>query len=276
MRKSNILKLVLIVTICVAIAITSLSVLTPQVAAASETPITETNETETTTYTFEEEETLALSRAKAVDEAKLEAESIVEEFKVEVEVEQEEEKVSASTQTSAPAVNSAQTQKPATSKPSSSGSSTNNSSSGDTYVSGSTSGGGYLMDIANPDPNYKSYSIHLSDSDRDLAERILMGEAGSMGYTGMAIVAQSLRDAYVRGGYSNIASVISDYGYYGSTSIRPSQTCKDVVNYIFDQGGSAVQHRVIAFYSTQYCTSSWHESQNFICQVGKVRFFDLW
>ena len=122
MRKSNILKLVLIVTICVAIAITSLSVLTPQVAAASETPITETNETETTTYTFEEEETLALSRAKAVDEAKLEAESIVEEFKVEVEVEQEEEKVSASTQTSAPAVNSAQTQKPATTKPSSSGS----------------------------------------------------------------------------------------------------------------------------------------------------------
>lgn len=272
MRISKILTVVLILTLCAVCALAPMSVLTPKVEAASESPITETKETETSTYTSKEEETLALTRAKAVDEAKLEAESIVEEFKIEAEA--EEEKVENTTQQSAPVV---ETQKPAsTSKPSSSSSSTNKPSSGDTYVSGNTSGGNYLMDIDNPDPNYKSYSIHLSDSDRDLAERILMGEAGSMGYTGMALVAQSLRDAYVRGGYSNIASVISDYGYYGSTSIKPSQTCKDVVNYIFDQGGSAVQHRVIAFYSTQYCSSPWHETQNFICQIGKVRFFDLW
>lgn len=272
MRKINNLTKVLIVTLCAVCAFTSMSVLIPKVAAASETPITETNQTETTTYTSEEEDALALTRAKAVDEAKLEAESIVQEFKVEVEVEEEEVETTVSSQvTTAP-----QTQKPvASTKPSSSSSSTD-SDSGSTTVTGSTSGGGYLMDIANPDSNYKSYSISLSARDRDLAERILMGEAGSMGYTGMALVAQSLRDAYVMGGYSDIASVISNFGYYGSTSIKPSQTCKDVVSYIFDQGGSAVQHRVIAFYSTQYCSSPWHESQNFICQIGKVRFFDLW
>ncbi len=274
MRKTNIITRVLMVAFCAVLAF-SMSVLTPEVEAASETPITETNQTEdqTSTYTFEEVDVLAISRAKAVDEAKSEAESIVEELKIE----EEKEAATEAVVNVAPPI---ATTKPQATKPSSS-SSTNNkkpessSSGGDTYVSGSTSGD-YLMNIANPDPNYKSYAIHLSDSDRDLAERILMGEAGSMGYTGMALVAQSLRDAYVRGGYSDIASVIRDYGYYGSTSIRPSQTCKDVVKYIFDQGGSAVQHRVIAFYSTQYCSSPWHESQNFICQIGKVRFFDLW
>lgn len=273
MRKTKLFSRILMVALCAVLAL-SMSVLTPEVEAASETPITETNQTEdqTSIYTFEEVDVLAISRAKAVDEAKSEAESIVEELKIE---EEKEAATEAVVNVSTPIA----TTKPQATKPSSSSSTTNkkpeSSSGGDTYVSGSTSGD-YLMNIANPDPNYKSYSIHLSASDRDLAERILMGEAGSMGYTGMALVAQSLRDAYVRGGYSDIASVIRDYGYYGSTSIRPSQTCKDVVKYIFDQGGSAVQHRVIAFYSTQYCSSPWHESQNFICQIGKVRFFDLW
>ncbi len=269
MRSISIYTRTLILALC-AFFVLTMAAHTPKVEAASETPITETNQTEeTSTYTFEEVDTLAVTRAKAVDEAKLEAESIVEELKIEIE-EEKKEKAETVVQTSKPVSN----QKPQASKPSSPSSSTTTDSD-NTYVSGSTTSG-YLMNIANPDPNYKSYAIKLSDRDRDLAERIIMGEAGSMGYNGMAVVAQSLRDAYVRGGYSDVASVIRDYGYYGSTSIRPSQTCKDVVKYIFDQGGAAVQHRVIAFYSTQYCSSSWHESQNFVCQIGKVRFFDLW
>lgn len=262
MRKFNISLRILIVALC-ALSVFSVSVLTPEVEAASETPITETKKTETNTYN--EDEAIALARAIAMDEAKLEAESIVEELTVEV--------VEETVATEAIEETEAYTEE--TSEPTSStSSSTTSTSVGGSYVSGSTSSG-YLMDIANPDPNYTSYAIHLSDADRELAERIVMGEAGSMGYTGMAIVAQCLRDAFVMGGHSDIATVISQYGYYGSTSITPSQTCKDVVNYIFDQGGAAVQHRTLVFYSTAYCSSAWHESQDFVCQYGSVRFFDF-
>ena len=92
----------------------------------------------------------------------------------------------------------------------------------------------------------------------------------------MAIVAQCIRDTYVNGSYSSIRELLIDNGYYGSTSITPSQTAKDVVNYIFDQGGSAVQHEIRVFYASNICSSSWHESQEYVCSYGYVRYFDFW
>ncbi|MBQ8056898.1 MAG: hypothetical protein IJ275_01020 [Ruminococcus sp.] len=260
---------ILAVALC-AIFVLSMLVIAPEVKAANETPITETKKTETNTYSESEDDAIALARAIAMDEAKSEAESLVEELKVETVEATEAEKAQQNTSSSSSTESSS-----STSSSSSSSSTTAPSTGGGSYVSGSTQTG-YLLSIDNPDPNYQSYSIHLSDADRDLAERLLMGEAGSMGYTGMAIVAQCMRDACVMRGSSDIASLISSFGYDGSTSMKPSQTCKDVINYIFDQGGAAVQHRTLVFYSTAHCSSSWHESQNFICQYGSVRFFDYY
>lgn len=260
MRKLNIFTRVLILALIVVTSL-SVSVLTPEVEAASEGPITETKKTETNTYIDEEDDSIALARAIAMDEAKLEAVSIVEELQVEIENETQAENTSDYVYV--------EPQQP-------SSSSSTNSSTGGSYVSGTTGSSGYLIDIANPDPNYQSYSIVLSPQDRELAERIVMGEAGNTGYTGMALVAQCLRDTFVMGGYSDIATVIDKHGFYGSMSITPSQTCKDVVNFIFDQGGAAVQHRTLVFYATNYCSSPWHESQEFVTQYGYVRFFDFW
>lgn len=269
MRNTKLFSRILIVTL-MAIMTLYMSVLTPEVAAASEGPITETKKTETSTYINEEDDSKALARAIAMDEAKLEAESIVTELLVEAEEETQALEVEAET---AAAVESEQQSESS----SSSSSTTSSESTSGSYVNPTpSSGGGYLMDIANPDPNYAPSPIVLSAADREAAERIVMGEAGHTGYNGMALVAQTLRDNYVRGGYSDIASVISNHGYYGTQSITPTQECKDVVNYIFDQGGSAVQHRVLVFYASNYCSSSWHESQNFIVQHGYVRFFDCW
>ncbi|MBR2715341.1 MAG: hypothetical protein IKB73_03940 [Ruminococcus sp.] len=265
----------LAVVMC-ALFIVSLSFATPKVEAASESPITETKENETDTYTSNED-AIALARAKAMDEAKLEAVNIVEELQIEKAKETEAATVAASEPEQVVYEEPSVQQSTETSSSSSTSSTTqsSSSSSGGSYVSGST-GGNYLMDIDNPDPNYTSYAINLSPADRDLAERIVMGEAGHTGYTGMALVAQTLRDNFVRGGYSDIATVISTHGYYGSTSITPTQECKDVINFIFDQGGAAVQHRVLVFYASNYCSSSWHESQQFVCQYGYQRFFDCW
>lgn len=131
---------------------------------------------------------------------------------------------------------------------------------------------GYLIGISNPDSNYSPKSVTLSDYDRAKLERLVMGEAGSMGYNGCALVAQSIRDAMNRSNTTSIDYIISEYKYYAPTSKQPNQTVKDAVAYIFDQNGSAVQHRILCFYTGQ---SGWHETQNFIVGYQNVRFFDL-
>ena len=115
--------------------------------------------------------------------------------------------------------------------------------------------------------------VSLSSYDREKLERLVMGEGGSMGYTGCALIAQSIRDAMNRSNTTSIDRIISEYQYYGSTAYAPNQDVKDAVSFIFDQNGSAVQHRVLCFYVG---SSSWHESQNYITSIGNVRFFDLW
>lgn len=272
-----------LIGLIVALLMTTFSlILAPGVSAASDAAKTETNN-ETNIGT--NEDTLLTQRAIMIDEARKEAKEVVseqiaiQEAKAATEAPTEAASASSQSATSAPASAPAESQ---------SGSSSVSSSADDygyTYsyddedysegnaVSASGSGD-YLLDIANPDPNYVGYSVSLTDEDRDMAERILMGEAGGEGYIGMALVAQCIRDTYVNGSYSSIAQLLKVNGYYGSTSITPSQTAKDVVSYIFDQGGSAVQHNIRIFYATNMCSSSWHEAQDFVVQYNYVRFFN--
>ena len=139
-------------------------------------------------------------------------------------------------------------------------------------ISESYSGGGALVNIANPDYSYRASHVSLSAYDRAKMERLVMGEAGSMGYTGCALVAQSIRDAMVRSNTTSIDQIISEYSYFGSTAMEPNGDVKSAVSYIFDQDGIAVQHRVMCFYIG---SSAWHETQTFLTEIGGVRFFDL-
>lgn len=147
----------------------------------------------------------------------------------------------------------------------------------DTYYESSENtedySGSYLVSISNPDSKYNPTPVSLSSYDRAKLERLVMGEAGSMGYTGCALVAQAVRDAMNRSNTTSIDAIISEYKYYAPTNKEPNQTVKDAVSYIFDENGSAVQHRILCFYTG---TSKWHETQNFIVGCGNVRFFDLW
>ena len=150
-----------------------------------------------------------------------------------------------------------------------------NSSSASSTASSESSAAqstGYLLSISNPDSKYSPSYVSLSAYDRAKLERLVMGEAGSMGYTGCALVAQAIRDAMNRSHTSSIDQIISQYQYFGSTSKEPNSDVKNAVSYIFDQNGSAVQHRVLCFYTGK---SSWHETQTFITEIGGVRFFDL-
>lgn len=152
-------------------------------------------------------------------------------------------------------------------------SSDNNSNTTSTSDVQTAYSGDALISIANPDSSYNPSSVTLSDYDRAKLERLVMGEAGSMGYEGCALVAQAIRDAMNLSNTSSIDEIISSYGYYGSTSIEPNADVKAAVSYIFDENGSAVQHRVLCFYIG---SSAWHETQNFVVELDGVRFFDMY
>ena len=160
-----------------------------------------------------------------------------------------------------------------TSKTTESVTASSNSSNTSSTVNQAANSGDVLLEIDNPDANYSPSKVTLSDYDRAKLERLVMGEAGSMGYTGCALVAQAIRDAMNLSGTSSIDEIISDYGYYGSTSIEPNADVKAAVSYIFDENGSAVQHRVLCFYIG---SSAWHETQNFVVELDGVRFFDMY
>lgn len=275
---------IVLLGLCITLLMTYALILAPVVGAASETNKTETKATDNINITSDEAKLLT-QRATIIDEAKKEAQVVVSEQLAIKAAQKATEEPTEKAEESKPQTSSSESSSEAVTDTYSE-SDDSYSDTGSSYSSGdedysdyntvsASYSGSYLMDIDNPDPNYVGYSVSLSDSDRDAVERMLMGEAGSMGYTGMALVAQCIRDTYVNGSYSSMQQLFSQNGYYGSTYITPSSTAKEVVNYIFDQGGSAVQHSIRVFYASNICSSPWHEAQNYVCSCGYVRFFDF-
>ena len=136
--------------------------------------------------------------------------------------------------------------------------------------------GEYLLDIAKPDKSYVGYSISLTDYDRDILERLVMGEAGGEGYIGCCLVAQAIRDTMIADGYKSVESLRKSMGYYASIYNTPNQDALNAVKFIFDEGGAAVQHSIIYFYAPALCISGFHESQEFVVDYSGHRFFDRW
>lgn len=136
--------------------------------------------------------------------------------------------------------------------------------------------GKYLLDIASPDASYVSYSISLSDYDREILERLVMGEAGGEGFIGCCLVAQAIRDTMILDGYKSVEHLRTSMGYQASLYNTPNQDALDAVSFIFDQGGAAVQHSIVYFYAPALCTSGFHESQEFVVAHNSHRFFDRW
>ena len=135
---------------------------------------------------------------------------------------------------------------------------------------------GYLIAIDNPDTSYVCAPVKLTDEDRDLLERLCMGEFGSGGFIGASLIAQAVKDAMCFDGFTSVEEVIRECRYTGSTDIGTSSECRQAVRYIFDENHDAVQHRIMYMYDPYMVQSAFHESQNFILSFAGVRFFDRW
>ena len=116
--------------------------------------------------------------------------------------------------------------------------------------------------------------VEMTDKDLDIAGRLVMGEAGSMGFYGCCLVAQAIRDTYYYAGFKSVDAVRKGYGYDGSIKHKPNEAAKKAVKYILQQGHSAVQHRLLYLYNPRLCESKFHERQDYILTYKDVRFFD--
>lgn len=133
-----------------------------------------------------------------------------------------------------------------------------------------------LLAINEPDESYTGAIVALAPEDRDLLERLVMGEAGAEGYEGSALVAQCIRDTMVYKGFTSVAQVRQSLKYSGSIDKEPNENVKNAVAYVFDQGGVVIKHKIFYFYAPRWCTSKWHESQHFLIEYGGHRFFSSW
>lgn len=130
-----------------------------------------------------------------------------------------------------------------------------------------------LVNIENPDKNYQGVKLDVGN-ERELLERIVMGEAGGEGFLGQALVAQCIRDALVYKDIDSVQDVITKMKYSGSLDKKPTEEVKRAVSYIFDEGKNAVQHRILYFYAPKIVKSKFHESQNYIYSHKGHKFFD--
>ena len=109
--------------------------------------------------------------------------------------------------------------------------------------------------------------------DEDYILRVLTAEAGNDEVL-CGCVAQVLYNACVREGWEHSPDeVLVMYGYTGPASWTSDAAVK-AYDEVFCSG---VKYTDVAdalyFYAPAYCTSEWHESQRFVCEVSGVRFF---
>lgn len=123
------------------------------------------------------------------------------------------------------------------------------------------------------DKSYKKRVLHLSDKEREMAERLVYGEAGHHGFKSMCLVAQCLKDACFKANTKSVSKIRRMYRYNASIK-RSSKLSRKAVQFIFEEGGYAVKHRIMYFYLPAQGRSPWHETMNFVVQYKGLRFFD--
>lgn len=111
----------------------------------------------------------------------------------------------------------------------------------------------------------------LTDAERDTVERVVMAEAGGECYEGQVLVAQCILNAAEKLD-QRPPEVFETLSYAGGRP-EPTQSVKDAVAAVFDDGEIYINEPILYFYAPARVTSEWHESQIFVIERGGHRFF---
>lgn len=112
----------------------------------------------------------------------------------------------------------------------------------------------------------------LTDTERDIVERVVMAEAEGEGYDGQRLVAQCILNTAEAQGIRPDEVVLAP-GQYAAPTEYASEMVMDAVSAVFDRGDMVTDEPIRWFYAPRYVTSQWHESKEFVLEYGGHRFF---
>lgn len=144
-----------------------------------------------------------------------------------------------------------------------------------------------ICEIENDIVEFKPY-YSITDDDRYVIERIVAGEAGHEPLLGKMAVAQCILNAMEQDNLT-VSGVREIYQYSGWMKENfPANYPEDwgevqqAVWCVFDNGEKVTEENILWFYSPANMnggrggTSSFHESQKFVIEIGGHRFFAPW
>jgi spore germination cell wall hydrolase CwlJ-like protein len=111
----------------------------------------------------------------------------------------------------------------------------------------------------------------LTPEERDLVERVVMGESGGEAQVGQKAIAQCILNACIKHDIRP-AEVIKRL-QYTSNRPNPTESVKDAVDAVFPRGEKIFDDDVLYFYAPALCTSVWHERQTYVTTIGCHKFF---
>ena len=112
---------------------------------------------------------------------------------------------------------------------------------------------------------------NLTDSERDLVERVVMAESGGESYEGQMLVAQCILNACEIDGIRPFKTV-KKY-VYAKGRPKPTDSVVRAVSAVFDRGEQVTDEPIVYFYAPGVVQSKFHESQRFVMVEGNHRFF---
>ena len=139
-----------------------------------------------------------------------------------------------------------------------------------------TTVGTYIPDTPAPaaetvEPAEPAVRYPLNDAERDVVERVVMAEAGGESFEGQMLVAQCILNACEKTGTQPSEVVVTFK--YAPARPEPTDSVREAVAAVFDAGEFITDEPVMFFYNPAKVTSTWHESQTFVIEVGGHRFF---
>lgn len=113
----------------------------------------------------------------------------------------------------------------------------------------------------------------MTKTERAEIEMVVMAEAGGECHLGQRAVAQCILSACLRDDLRPLEAV-RVYGYTRARK-KPTRSVQDAVKAVFDYGALAVDKEIDIFYAPKRVKSDWHESQEFVVEIGNHRFFRM-
>ena len=116
--------------------------------------------------------------------------------------------------------------------------------------------------------------FYLSDYERWIVECVVMGEACGEPYEGQVLVAQCILNGCLRKNMQ--PSELRVELKYSGWRDNPSDSVKNAVSAVFDDGYKVTDEFILYFYAPKYSKGRWHETQRFVLELGGHRFFTTW